>query len=89
MTSTLKVELDDRTHERLEAASRRTRSEPAALLRAVLADYLDRVEMEQRERDEDRARWATYENDGEALDSDAVLDALERSLTGMSPPCPG
>jgi hypothetical protein len=55
MASTLKIELDDRTHER----------------------------------GEDQARWAAYEADGEAFDSDAVLDALERSLTGMSRPCPG
>lgn len=89
MASTLRIELDDRTHERLEAVCRRARSEPDALLLAVLAAYLDRAEMEQRERDEDQERWAAYEAAGEALDNDAVLDALERSLADISRPCPG
>jgi predicted transcriptional regulator len=89
MANTLRIELDDLTRERLEAVSRRTRSQPDALLRAVLTAYLDRVEMEQREHDEDQERWAAYEATGEASDNDAVLDALERSLADASRPCPG
>jgi len=88
MATTLGIKLDDKTRERLKAVAQGIDRAPHWVLKTALLEYLDKEEATRRERDEDTARWARYQETGEAISQERVMAWLDALAAGRDEPCP-
>jgi predicted transcriptional regulator len=88
MSTTQGIKLDDATSARLKALGEARERSPHWLMRAAIADYLDREEKVEREKAEDMTRWETYAVTGHAVPHDkaaAWLDDLAHGIITAPP----
>ncbi len=87
-TSTVGVKLDDETRERLKQVADELERTPHWVIKTALAEYLDREEAALKERHEDDARWAHYQESGQAIPQEKVMQWLGALAAGRKAPCP-
>lgn len=88
MSSTLGIKLDDTTRERLKRVAQGLDRAPHWVIKTALLQYLDKEEAAQRERQEDEARWARYQESGRAIPQERVMQWLDALAEGRREPCP-
>ena len=88
MASTLGIKLDDATRERLKSVAQGLDRAPHWVIKTALMEYLDREETSLREKLEDEARWARYQETGQAIPQERVMQWLDALAEGRREPCP-
>lgn len=84
MATTQGIKLDDTTTERLKMLASQRKRTAHWLMREAIADYLEREERYEREKQEDQARWENYVLTGRAIpeaEAEARLRALITNTT--------
>jgi predicted transcriptional regulator len=76
MKTTTGVKLDEATRARLRALSGLKDRSPHWLMKRAIAEYLDREERYEREKQEDLQRWQRYQESGVFIDHDIMRDRL-------------
>lgn len=77
--TTVGVKLDKAVRDRLKALAQRKERTPHWLLKKAVEEYLAREEAWEQEKQEDRERWAEYEQTGEAFG----LEDVRRWMQGL------
>ena len=88
MSTTVGVKLDDPTRERLKTVAKSLDRAPHWVIKTALIEYLEREEVFLRERQEDEARWARYQETGQAIPQERVMTWLDALAEGRTEPCP-
>ncbi|MFB6259552.1 MAG: toxin-antitoxin system [Thiohalorhabdaceae bacterium] len=88
MTTTVGVKLDEATQERLKAVASHLDRAPHWVIKAALAEYLDREEVRLREWAEDEARWQRFQESGQAVEQERVMEWLDALAADDRKPCP-
>ena len=84
----LGVRLDPELEERLAMLAKKTKRSKSYLAKEALRDYIDRLETQERRRQETLERWEAYEQTGEAIGHDAMVDWLESWGEDEEKACP-
>lgn len=87
-TTTVGVKLDDETRQRLKVVADGLDRTPHWAIKTALAEWLDREEAALKERQEDEARWARYQESGQAIPQERVMQWLDALAEGRSEACP-
>jgi predicted transcriptional regulator len=87
-TTTLGIKLDDATRDRLKSLARTMDRAPHWVIKTALLEYLAREEAAELERQEDEARWARYQAEGQAIEQERVIAWLDQLAEGQPAPCP-
>ncbi len=84
----LGVRLDPELEKRLAMLAKKTKRSKSYLAKEALRDYIDRLETQERRRQETLERWEAYEQTGEAIGHDAMVDWLESWGEDEEKACP-
>ncbi len=76
--TTMGVKLDTDVRERLKALGKAKERTPHFLMKKAIEEYLVKEEVNEREKQEDMARWQRYQDTGEHLNHDEVRTRLTR-----------
>ncbi len=87
-TTTVGIKLDDETRQRLKAVADELNRTPHWAIKTALAEWLERQESALKERREDDARWARYQESGQAISQERVMQWLDALAAGQSEACP-
>ena len=82
------VKLDEETLKRLKALGERLDRTPHWLMKEAIRQYLEREETAYRERQLLLERWESYQQTGESVPHDEVIQWLESWGTDKEGPCP-
>lgn len=88
MPSTLGIKLDDATRERLKSVAQSLDRAPHWVIKTALMEYLEREEAALREKREDDAHWARYQETGQAIPQKRGMQWLDALAEGRREPCP-
>lgn len=88
MSTTIGIKLDDATRERLKQLALSLDRAPHWVVKTALVEYMDREETALREKREDDARWARYQETGQAIPQEQVMQWLDALAKGRRKPCP-
>lgn len=88
MAATLGVKLDEQTRARLQTVARGMDRAPHWVIKTALLEYLEREELALSERQEDEARWARYQETGQAVSQEKVMAWLDALAAGEQAECP-
>ncbi len=86
--TTMGIKLDPQTRERLKELGQRKDRSPHWIMKAAILEYLLREERYEREKEEDRARWETYQRTGAHISNDAMNVWLDHWGTDAEKECP-
>lgn len=84
----LGVRLDEQLESRLSALALKTRRSKSFLAKEALTRYIEEEERKQREIELTMARWEEYQETGETVSNDAMMDWLESWGRDQEKPCP-
>jgi predicted transcriptional regulator len=84
----LGVRLDEQLENRLEMLAKKTQHSKSFLAKEDLTIYIEEEERKQRENELTVARWAEYQETGEVVSNDAIMDWLDSWGTEQEKPCP-
>jgi predicted transcriptional regulator len=84
----LGVRLDEQLENRLSALADKTQRSKSFLAKEALIRYIEEEERKQRENELTMARWEEYQETGETVSNDAMMDWLEFWGTDQEKPCP-
>lgn len=84
----LGVRLDEQLESRLSALAAKTKRSKSFLAKVALTRYIEEEERKQRENELAMARWEEYQETGETVSNDAMIDWLESWGTDQEKPCP-
>ena len=84
----LGVRLDEQLENRLTALAKKTNRSKSFLAKQALERYINDEERKQFENDLTLARWEEYQETGETVSNDAVIDWLATWGTEQEKPCP-
>lgn len=84
----LGVRLDEKLENRLNALAAKTHRSKSFLAKEALTRYLAEEECKQSEKELAMARWEEYQETGEAVNNEAMMDWLESWGTDEEKPCP-
>lgn len=84
----LGVRLDEHLESRLNALAVKTKRSKSFLAKEALSRYVEEEECKQRENDLTLSRWEEYQETGEAVSNDAMMDWLDSWGTDNEKPCP-
>lgn len=84
----LGVRLDEQLEKRLNALSARTKRSKSFLTKEALTRYIEQEEQKQRENEITVARWEEYQETGEAVSNEAMMDWLDSWGTDQEKSCP-
>ena len=73
----LGVRLDEELENRLNALAAKTHRSKSFLAKEALTRYVDEEERKQRENELTKARWEEYQETGETVDNEAMMDWLD------------
>ncbi len=88
MSSTLGIKLDDATRERLKSVASGLDRAPHWVIKTALIEFLHREEAVLREKREDETRWARYQETGQAIPQERVMQWLDALAEGRREPSP-
>jgi predicted transcriptional regulator len=84
----LGVRLEPELEQRLSALAKKTKRSKSYLAKEALRDYIDRLEALERRRRETLERWEAYEQTGEIIEHDAMVEWLESWGEDKEKVCP-
>lgn len=84
----LGVRLDKQLEMRLSALAEKTRRSKSFLAKEALTRYIEEEERKQRENELTLARWEEYQETGEVVSNDAMMEWLASWGTDQEKPCP-
>ncbi|MFZ5484798.1 MAG: toxin-antitoxin system [Pseudomonadota bacterium] len=88
MSTTVGVKLDDETRQRLKTVADALDRTPHWVIKTALNAWLEREEAALRERRDDEARWARYQENCQAVPQARVMQWLDALAAGQGEPCP-
>ena len=88
MTKPVGVKLDDELQNRLKALGERYERSPHWLMKKAIAEFVDREEAAEQERQLLLDRWNRYQETGESVSHETVVNWLETWGTDKEGPCP-
>ena len=88
MTKPIGVKLDDKLQTRLKALGEKCERSPHWLMKKAIAEFVDREEAADQERQLLLERWNRYQETGEAISHEAVVNWLETWGTDKESSCP-
>lgn len=84
----LGVRLDEQLESRLSALAAKTKRSKSFLAKEALVRYIEEEERKEYENELTLARWEEYQETGETVDNDAMMDWLESWGTDQEKSCP-
>lgn len=84
----LGVRLEPELEHRLAVLAKKTKRSKSYLAKEALRDYIDRLEATERRRQETLERWEVFEQSGETVEHDAMVDWLESWGENEEKACP-
>lgn len=84
----LGVRLDKQLESRLNALAAKTHRSKSFLAKEALTRYVEEEERKQRENELTMARWEEYQETGEAVNNEDMMDWLDSWGTDEEKPCP-
>ena len=84
----LGVRLDEQLEKRLNALSARTKRSKSFLAKEALTRYIEQEEQKQRENEITVARWEEYQETGETVSNEAMMDWFDSWGTDQEKSCP-
>ncbi len=84
----LGVRLDEQLENRLSALAEKTQRSKSFLAKEALTRYIEEEERKQRENELTVARWDEYQETGETVSNDAMMEWLSSWGTDQEKPCP-
>jgi len=84
----LGVRLEPELERRLAVLAKKTKRSKSYLAKEALRDYIDRLETQERRRQETLERWEAYEQTGEVVEHDAMVEWLESWGDDKEKVCP-
>jgi len=84
----LDVRLDEQLESRLNALAAKTHRSKSFLAKEALTRYIEEEERKQRENELTMARWEEYQESGEAVNNETMMDWLDSWGTDEEKPCP-
>mgnify|MGYP001346099572 CR=1 FL=1 len=84
----LGVRLDEQLESRLSALAAKTKRSKSFLAKEALTRYIEEEERKEYENELTLARWEEYQETGETVDNDAMMDWLESWGTDQEKSCP-
>ena len=88
MSTTFGVKLDAQTQQRLKAVASSLDRAPHWVMKTALTDYLERQEAFLREKEEDDERWRRFQQTGQAIEQERVMQWLDALAAGRKDSCP-
>lgn len=84
----LGVRLGEQLEKRLNALAAKTHRSKSFLAKEALTRYVEEEERKQRENELAMARWEEYQESGETVNNEAMMDWLDSWGTDEEKPCP-
>ena len=84
----LGVRLDEKLENRLSALAKKTQRSKSFLAKEALTRYIEEEERKQHENDLTLARWEEYQETGEVVSNETMMNWLESWGTDEETPCP-
>lgn len=84
----LGVRLDKQLESRLNALAAKTQRSKSFLAKEALTRYVEEEEQKQRENELAMARWEEYQETGETVSNETMMDWLATWGTDQEKPCP-
>ena len=84
----LGVRLDENLESRLNALAEKTKRSKSFLAKEALTLYIQEEERKQHENELTLARWEEYEENGETISNDVMMEWLDSWGTDQEKPCP-
>ena len=84
----LGVRLDEQLESRLNALATKTHRSKSFLAKEALTRYVEEEERKLRENELTMARWQEYQETGESVNNEAMMDWLGSWGTDEEKPCP-
>ena len=88
MSTTFGVKLDAETQQRLKAVASSLDRAPHWVMKTALNHYLERQEAFLREKKQDDDRWRRFQQTGQAIEQERVMQWLDALAAGHKEPCP-
>ena len=88
MSTTFGVKLDAQTQQRLKAVASSLDRAPHWVMKTALTDYLERQEAFLRQKEEDDDRWRRFQETGQAIEQQRVMQWLDALAAGREDSCP-
>ena len=88
MTKPIGVKLDDGLQIRLKALGEKCERSPHWLMKKAISEFVDREEAVEEERQLLLDRWNRYQETGEGVSHETVVNWLETWGTDKESPCP-
>ena len=88
MLSTLGIKLEETTLQRLKSVAQSLDRPHHWIVKAALMVYLAREEVALREKRKNDARWARFQETGQAIPQEQVMPWLDAMSEGRQEPCP-
>jgi len=84
----LGVRLDEQLENRLNALAQKTRRSKSFITKEALIRYIEEEERQQRENELTLARWGEYQETGETISNESMVEWLESWGTEQEKACP-
>lgn len=84
----LGVRLEPEMEQRLAVLASKTKRTKSYLAKEALRIYIDRLEAEERRRDETLERWEAYEQSGDAITNEEMMRWLDSWGSDTEKACP-
>ena len=84
----LGVRLEPEPEQRLAVLAKKTKRSKSYLAKEALRRYIDQLETQEKQRQETLERWEAYEQTGETIDHDAMVEWLESWGNDEENSCP-
>lgn len=84
----LGVRLDEQLESRLNALAAKTHRSKSFLAKEALTRYVEEEERKHRESELTMARWEEYQETGETVNNESMMDWLDSWGTDEEKPCP-
>lgn len=84
----LGVRIDDEMEQRLSALAERTQRSKSYHAKEAIRRYIEQEEAQERIKQDTLSRWETYQETGEGVSDDAVMEWLDSWGEEDEKPCP-
>lgn len=84
----LGVRLDEQLEERLSALAEKTNRSKSYLAKEALKRYIEQEESKEYEKQETLARWERYQETGDVVSNDSMMEWLDSWGSDQEKPCP-
>lgn len=84
----LGVRLEPELEQRLSVLAKKSNRSKSYLVKEALRRYIDQLETQEKRRQETLERWEAYEQTGETIEHDTMVEWLESWGDDKEKPCP-